>query len=83
MSSQVANLLHKATVGTLVFFTAWGAYSVAGGTGIIVQRRWDRQKKAKEAGEAVYSVKDELLAPVKPDGTLDMEARMAEVKRVE
>ena len=83
MSAQAANFLHKATVGTLVFFTAWGTYSVAGGTGIILQRRWDRQKAAETAGEPVYSVKDELLAPVKPDGTLDMDARMAQVRRVE
>ena len=64
MSAQAANFLHKATVGTLVFFTAWGTYSVAGGTGIILQRRWDRQKAAEAAGDPVYSVKDELLAPV-------------------
>ena len=83
MSSAAANVAHKAVVGTLFFFTCWGTYSVAGGTGIILQRRWDRKKAAEAAGEPVYSVKDELLAPVNPDGTLDMQKRMEQVRRVD
>ena len=40
---------HKAIAGVLVAATAWGAYSVAGGTVIILERRWERNKRAKEA----------------------------------
>jgi hypothetical protein len=82
MSSVAANVAHKAVVGTLFFFTCWGTYSVAGGTGIILQRRWDRKKAAEAAGKPVYSVKDELLAPVRPDGTLDMESIQHESNKV-
>ena len=79
--NQAATVLHRGAVGVLFFATCWGTYSVAGGTGIVLQRRWDRKMKEKEEGREV-TIKDELLAPVKPDGTLDLEARALEVKRL-
>ena len=64
-----------------MFFTAWGTYSVAGGTGLSFNAAGPPEA-AETTRDPVYSVKDELLAPVKPGGTLDMDARMAQVRRV-
>ena len=71
------NYGHKAVVGTLVFFSVWGAYSVAGGTGIVIKRRWDRKFATDEA----ELEQTNELSPVQPKSTLpDFDS--ATIKRV-
>jgi len=59
--NQVANVAHKAAIGTLVFASFWGAYSVAGGTTIIVKRRYNRKSKEAAADKETHS-----LTPLEP-----------------
>ena len=56
------NIAHKAVVGTLVFASLWGTYSVAGGTGIVLKRRWDRSQAAKKDEKK----DDNFYIPVEP-----------------
>jgi hypothetical protein len=71
------NVAHKAVVGTLVFFSAWGAYSVAGGTGIVIKRRWDRKNAEHKEDE-----NNEPLTPVIPKISLpDLDT--VSIKRVD
>ena len=68
------NIAHKAVVGTLVFASLWGTYSVAGGTGIVLKRRWDRSQAAKKD----ENQDDNFYIPVEPSSN-DNEPK---VKRV-
>lgn len=70
--NQVFNVAHKAAVGTLVFFSLWGTYSVAGGTGIIIKRRWDRKMNAPTDEEIAAANAASILSPIKPNFNTDL-----------
>jgi hypothetical protein len=57
------NFAHKAVVGTLVFASLWGTYSVAGGTGIVLKRRWDRSQATKKEEK---NEEENFYTPVEP-----------------
>ena len=73
------NFAHKAAVGTLVFFSVWGTYSVAGGTGIVIKRRWDRKYNTDNTLDQEEDTT--FLTPVQPTSLPDLDA--ATIKRVD
>ena len=73
------NYAHKAAVGTLVFFSVWGTYSVAGGTGIVIKRRWDRKYNTDNTLD--QEEENTFLTPVQPTSLPDLDS--ATIKRVD